>query len=155
MLHTHSFIFAFPESWNYLTYQHSFHNHWKLKLSTYIYIPPLLSMLQHTYIILYNCYAWRSSISWLHRSYYYCILSQHISKTHKQYKIKKLVSTPTHLPFIYHSLSRPRERVCKAYYLYFLVYIFIIIIGTEGEVHCVRMYLLMYCTIGVLCTYYD
>ena len=95
VLHTKLFTLAFTESWNYLTYQPSF-------IIT-IYVAA------HQYY-LYNCSAWRSYILWLHCSYYYCILSQPISQKHKQYKIKKLVSTPTHLSFIYHSSSRLRER---------------------------------------------
>ena len=105
----------------YLTYQHSCHNLWKLKLSnisTFIYTFLHYYLCCSTPILFcYNCYAWRSYILWLHCSYYYCILSQPISKTQKQYKIKKLVSTPTPLPFISHSSSRLRERKCKAYYM--------------------------------------
>ena len=56
----------------------------------------------------------------------------------------------------------PRERVCKAYYmvihlsvfsclhLYHIIPYICSYHWEEGEVHCVRMYLLVYCTICVL-----
>ena len=74
------------------------------------------------------------------------------------------ISSSIHLSFI---LKTERERVYSILYGYSFISIFLfrslsyyiihmfIIIGTEGEVHCVRMNLLMYGTIGVLCTYYD
>ena len=84
-------------------------------------------------------------------------------------KIKNLVSTPIHLSY-YPSLKmieREREKVysipiwlfiylyiyclhCFSIILYIYITYLLIIVGTEGEVYCVRMYLVylvVYCTV--------
>ena len=166
MLHTHSFIFAFPESWNYLTYQHSFHNHWKLKLSnisTYIYTFLHYYLCCSTHIlfcitVMHEDLLSHDCIVLIITVYSHNIYQKHINnmKLKNWFQPQLIVHS-----FIIHYQDREREcvkhTICIFLFTslsYNIIHLFIII-GTEGEVHCVRMYLLMYCTIGVLCTYYD
>ena len=94
-------------------------------------------MLQHTYIILYNCHAWRSYISWLHRSYYSPNIYQ---KQINSMKIKNWFQPQLIFhSFIIHYQDRERHSVKHTTWLFinlcFLVYIFIILYHTSVHYH--------------------
>ena len=131
MLHTHSFIFAFPESWIYLTYQHSFHNHRKLKLSN-------ISTFIYTFLHYYLCCSTHIlfCITVMHEDLpsQDCIVliitvySHNIYQKHKNSIKLKNWFQPQHIfhAFIIHNKDRERESVKHTIWLFIYLYLMLV-----------------------------